>query len=261
MIRLGSVFMLTGATGTGALLVLRSIVAHRLGLEAVGHFSAAWAISMTHLGFVMTAMGVDYLPRLTAVQHSVSETNRTVNEQAEVALLLAVPILIATTALAPWILTTLYSAPFEAAASVLRWQMLGDVFKVAAWPLAFVLLARGASIKYALVELTWSGVLLALVLIGIRRLGLAVVGPAYLVAYVVYFGLVIAVTGHGAVGLTGRAWRLVGLGAAGVASVNGLRLLDDRIALAVGLVVALLAGVASARRLAEASRFVSWRHR
>ena len=47
-------------------------------------------------------MGTDYYPRLTATIHDPVATNRLVNEQTEVALLLAGPVLLAMLALAPW---------------------------------------------------------------------------------------------------------------------------------------------------------------
>ncbi len=84
---------------------------------------------MTYIGFVLGAMGTDYYPRLTAVIHDHTSVNRIVNEQTEVALLLATPVLLAMLGLAPWVITLLYSDQFGEAVETLRWQVLGDLFE------------------------------------------------------------------------------------------------------------------------------------
>ena len=63
----------------------------KLGATSLGEFQAAWAISMTYVGYVVTAMATDYFPRLAATVHDREAANRLINEQLEVALLGAGP--------------------------------------------------------------------------------------------------------------------------------------------------------------------------
>ena len=144
--RLGAAFMVAGLAVTVGQLVVRTIVQRELGAEALGHFQAAWMISMTYVGFVLGAMGTDYYPRLTATIRDHAATNQLVNEQTEVALLLAGPVLVVMLGLAPWVIELLYSSQFAEAANVLRWQVLGDILKVALglWALSFWRLAMAA---------------------------------------------------------------------------------------------------------------------
>ena len=142
--RLGAAFMVAGLAGSAGQLVVRSLVQRELGADALGQFQAAWAISMTYVGFVLGAMGTDYYPRLTAIIRDREAVNRLVNQQTEVALLLATPVLLAMLALSPWVMRLLYTAEFAEGAMVLRWQVLGDFLKIASWPLGFILLAAGA---------------------------------------------------------------------------------------------------------------------
>ena len=69
------------------------MIQQKLSAESLGYFQAAWAISMTYIGFVLSAMGTDYYPRLTQTIHDRIKVNRLVNEQTEVAILLAGPVL------------------------------------------------------------------------------------------------------------------------------------------------------------------------
>jgi PST family polysaccharide transporter len=190
MLTLGFAFMLSGLVTTLGHLAARILVQRDLGPEALGQFQAAWAIGMTYLGFVLSAMGTDYYPRLTAAIRDTATATRLVNEQTEVALLLCAPVLLAMLGLAPWVIHLLYSADFGPAVEILRWQLLGDILKVISWPLGFVLLATGAGKTFVLTESLGMGVFVLGVLIGLPLIGVTATGAAFLALYVAYLPLV-----------------------------------------------------------------------
>lgn len=183
MARLGFAFMVAGLAGTIGTLVVRSMVQRELGEPALGHFQAAWVISMQYIGFVLGAMGTDFYPRLTAVIGDRSAASTLVNEQTEVALLLSSPVVLAMAALAPWVIDLLYTPDFREAVAVLRWQLIGDVLKIASWPLGFVMLAAGAGRIFVVTQ--WSA---ALIFAGSSELltphfGLPATGVAFMLMY------------------------------------------------------------------------------
>lgn len=190
MLRLGIAFMLAGLAGTLGQLAVRTLVQRELGTDALGYFHAAFAISMTYLGFVLGAMGTDYYPRLTAAIHNHDSTNRLVNEQTEVAILLAGPVLLALLALAPWIIQLLYSAEFAPAVTILRWQILGDVLKIASWPLGFVILAAGDGRTFMLTESFAMAIFVGITWLGIPFLGIQATGISFFAMYLFLFPLV-----------------------------------------------------------------------
>ena len=120
------------------------MVIRQMGLDAAGLYQAAFALSSVYVGFVLGAMGADYYPRLTAVSADNKKVNRLVNEQTEVSLLLALPGILGTLTFATWVIHLLYSAQFEPAVDILRWQILGVLGRVVSWPVGFVLLAKGS---------------------------------------------------------------------------------------------------------------------
>jgi PST family polysaccharide transporter len=190
--RLGVAFMVAGLASVVGQLVVRMLVQRNLGSDALGQFQAAWAISSTYIGFVLGAMGTDFYPRLTAIVHDRAAVNQLVNEQTEVALVLATPVLLAMLALAPWVIRILYTAEFSDAAVVLRWHVLGDFLKIISWPLGFILLAAGAGRSFMLCEwigmgsfalLTWA----LLPLMGIQATGLAFIGLYAIFLPIVYW--------------------------------------------------------------------------
>jgi enterobacterial common antigen flippase len=144
---------------------------------------------MLYLSFVLGAMGTDYYPRLTAVAANPQAVNKTVNEQAEVAILLSAPVLVAMLTFSPQVIPLLYSGGFVDAISILRWQVMGDFFKLASWPMGFILVAQGRGRTYLLTETIGNLVYVVSVWIGLGRWGLDAAGIGYLICYTFYFFL------------------------------------------------------------------------
>jgi PST family polysaccharide transporter len=190
MAALGLAVMVSALATVAGQLIVRVIVQQQLGSDALGFFQAAWAISMTYLGFILVAMGTDYFPRLSAAMGSPEQAARLVNEQTEIGLLLCGPVLLAVLGLSPWVIAALYSPEFAPAVEVLRWQLLGDMLKVMSWPLGFVLLAAGAGKTFTLAETAAVAVFVAGTWAGLSVFGLAATGIAFLLMYAVYLPLV-----------------------------------------------------------------------
>jgi len=190
MLRLGVPFMGAALVSTLVQLWIRVEVSNTLGTESLGHFQAAWTISMQYIGFVLGAMAADYYPRLTGVINDHKAATRLVNEQTEIALLLSAPVFIAMIGLTPWVIHLLYSSAFLPAVYVLRWQILGDVLKVASWPLAFVILAAGAGKTFFLAEALPLLLMGGLVAGFTSSVGIQITGIAFLACYVTYLPLV-----------------------------------------------------------------------
>ncbi len=190
LLGLGVAVMAATVLSSLAQLATRALTTEAIDLNATGHFEAAWAISMTYIGFVLSAMGADYYPRLTAAVADRDRANRLVNEQAEVALVLAAPVLIGIVSFAPVVIHLLYSGEFAPAIEVLRLQVLGDVLKVAAWPMGFILLAHSANRAFFLTELLWNAVYVGAVWLLLPAIGLDATGAAFVIGYVFYTAMI-----------------------------------------------------------------------
>jgi len=190
LFRLGVAMLGAGLVGQLAQLWIRIDIAHVLGQQSLGQYQAAWTISMQYVTFVLAAMATDYYPRLTGVIHDREAATRLVNEQAEIALLLASPILILFMALTPWLVHLLYARSFGPSASILRWQILGDVLKVASWPLGFTIVAAGDGKTFFASE-TFSWIVCAgCIALLMPAFGLRMTGIAYFAMYALYLPLV-----------------------------------------------------------------------
>lgn len=253
MARLGFVFMWNGLIGSLVIYLTRALITQDISLVAVGIFGAAFALSGMLVNFVLGAMGADYYPRLTAVAPDRDAMNRLVNEQTEIGLLLAVPGLLATLSLSPWIIQIFYTGEFLPAVELLQWFILGCLGRVLSWPLGFVMLALGKGKWFFLTETSFNALHLALIWTGLMLLGLEGTAVAFFLLYIIYTAAVYAVGRH----LIGFSWSLAMrrllLMLLPVATVAFLavRLLPLWPATILGLIITIGASVFSLRGLVE----------
>lgn len=186
MAKLGLAFMLGGLATAATLLFVRGRISHQLGLDAAGHFAAAWGITMTYVGFLLGAMGADYYPRLTEVISDRMAAIRLMNDQAQLGLAIGGPVLLLLIGLAPWVITLLYSPEFGPAVALLQWQTVGNVFKLASWALSFSIVAAAYSKTYFFMELSFNIVFLGMVLTMLPVFGLQVTAYGFVAGYMAY---------------------------------------------------------------------------
>jgi O-antigen/teichoic acid export membrane protein len=189
MAKLGAAFMLGGLATAATLLLVRGRISQELGLDAAGHFAAAWGITMTYVGFLLGAMGADYYPRLAEVIHDKVAAVRLMNDQAQLGLAIGGPVLLLLIGLAPWIITLLYSDEFGPAVTLLQWQTVGNVFKIASWALGFSIVASARSKTFLLVQVNFNILFLLMFWPTLASFGIIAAGPAFSIAYILHFAL------------------------------------------------------------------------
>lgn len=183
LLRLGFIFMVSGVLTFGSAYAIRIIVLNENGIHAAGLYQAAWALGGLYAGFILQAMGTDFYPRLTAVANDDNECNRLINEQTQISILLAGPGLLATLTVAPLVLRIFYSPEFYAAADLLRWICLGMMLRIVAWPIGFIVLAKGAEKIFFWTEVAATIVHVGLAWLLVRNFGTVGAGIAFFGLY------------------------------------------------------------------------------
>ena len=178
-----------GGPYTASMLVgaLPVLVLHALGTNNVGFYRAAAAISINYLGFLISAMAQDYYPRVSAVSDQPVVLSRLINDQYRLVLLLGGPIILGMLALVPYLVPLIYSPQFAPTVALLEWQLIGDIFKFAAWTMSFVILARSGSLPYFCIELVGGTCLLLFSWLGMRWLGLEGLGLGFMLCSGIYY--------------------------------------------------------------------------
>ena len=147
-------------------------------------------------------MGSDFYPRLTASANDHAECNRLVNEQAQISLLLAGPGVLATLTFAPVVIAIFYNTRFAGAVEPLRWICLGMTLRVIAWPMGFIILAKGARGIFFWTEVACTVVHVGLALLLVPRFGLPGATMAFFGLYAWHSSLIYVIVRR----LTGFRW-------------------------------------------------------
>lgn len=186
MVRLGFAMMWNGFLGGLVTYATNVMITQQINLQAVGIYSAAFALSGIFVNFVLNAMAADYFPRLSEVANDEVAINRLVNEQTEIGLLLAAPGLMATLALAPIIINVFYAQEFLPAVNLLQWFILGCVGRLISWPLGFVILALNKGGIFIITETVGQLLNLIIIFIGLKFFGIEGAAIAFFASYIFY---------------------------------------------------------------------------
>ncbi len=194
MLFMGFIISLSSLINLGVSYIVRIYISYSGGVEQVGLYSAGFAIITTYVGLVFTAMGTDYYPRLSAVANSNELSKQTINEQAEIALLVLAPILMVFLVFIQWMIIILYSDKFIAVDTMIHWAALGMLFKAASWAISFILLAKGVSKLFFWNELIANAYILGLNILGYHFMGLTGLGISFMLGYLLYLVQVLVLT-------------------------------------------------------------------
>lgn len=189
LLRFGAPFTASMMVGAGVTLALPVLVLHLLDTESVGYYRAAATVSVTYLGFVTASLAQDYYPRVSAVADQGKVLCELINDQHRLLMLLGGPIVLVMLALVPYLVPLIYSSQFEPTVALLEWQLVGDIFKLAAWTLAFVILARSGSLTFFFIELVGGASMLLFSWLGVRWAGLEGIGMGFVACAALYYSL------------------------------------------------------------------------
>ena len=163
------------------------------GLKEVGLFAAGWSMTNQYTNIVFSAMGADYLPRLSAIKDDDEKLSEAANQQSEIALLIIGPAMVLFLTALPIAIYILFSSEFLPIIKFVQWMLLGMAFKTVSWALSYLVLGKGDSKTFIFTEVGIKFVSIPAYLLGYYYIGLEGVGIAFCVVYVSYLALMYAV--------------------------------------------------------------------
>lgn len=190
LVRFGVPYTGSMLVGTGIQLILPALILLELNLESVGYYRAALTLAGTTLALVTTAMGQDYYPRLSAASENPQELTNIVNQQQYLMFVLMSPLILWLLFLSPFIIPIVFSSKFTPSSEILNWFLVGDIFRLLSWSLAYVILARSRSSVYFFIEFFGGMTALLTSLLAMRFFGVQGLGISYLATYILYYLLV-----------------------------------------------------------------------
>jgi O-antigen/teichoic acid export membrane protein len=167
--------------------VIKTYIIRTSGVETVGLYQAGWALNVTYLGMVFTAMATDFYPRLSINASDNALVKQKVNQQAEIALLIIGPLIAMMFVALPLLIKVLYSTKFISIIEMTRLLLIGSLLKSGSWAISFIFLAKGNGKLYLFNELGVRFFTLPIYLILFHFFGLKGIGWAFIIDQSIYF--------------------------------------------------------------------------
>jgi O-antigen/teichoic acid export membrane protein len=186
MLTMGFMISMSSMISLGASYIVRIYISNSGGIDQAGLYTAGFTIINSYVGLIFTAMGTDYYPRLSAVATNNELCKKTINQQAEIALLIMGPIVMVFLVFIHWVVIVLYSNEFVSINEMLHWAALGLYFKAVSVSIGFILLAKGVSKLFFWNELLSNFNILVLNLLGYHFMGLTGLGISFSIGYLFY---------------------------------------------------------------------------
>jgi polysaccharide transporter, PST family len=164
---------------------IRDYIGTNIGWDEAGYWQAIWRISETYLMLITATLGIYYLPKLSSI-HDKAEIKRELIYGYKIIIPTVIIIAFAIYIFRDHIIQILFTDKFSPMAELFLYQLIGDVVKIAAWLLSYIMVAK-AMIKIAVISevlFIWS--FAGFVVLFVNMYGLIGVTIAFLVNYCAY---------------------------------------------------------------------------
>lgn len=195
MAKLGIAMMVSTLIGSVVNYLINSYIGKFGSIAEVGLYGAGVSITNQYVGVIFTAMAVDYFPRLSAVCDDEKKIDEVVNQQAEIVVLIILPLLIIMILSAPLLIKILLSKQFLDITTFIYWVSFGLLFKAASFAMGYISFAKGDKKTFFLFEgVTGSVLILTCNIAGYTIGGLNGLAISVLISYIIYFFAVLVLT-------------------------------------------------------------------
>ncbi len=196
LLRLGIAFTGAGVIAAGAEMLIRAYISNVGGLSEVGFYAAGFTLTVSYARLIFVALDADYFPRLSAMAGQRERSNRLVNKQIDVLVLLMAPFLICFALLLPVVVRLLYSSEFLCVIRMVLFSLFYMYFKAIYTPIAYYSLAKGDSAIFFVMETAYSIALALLVTLGYHIGGLNGAGLGLVIANFIDLVAIYSVYSH-----------------------------------------------------------------
>jgi PST family polysaccharide transporter len=165
-----------------AQILVRNAIMGAQGLEQTGYLQAVWRLSDMYVGVLITALGLYFMAHFSALSgewERGASLRRTVGQMVAITSMAAITIYL----LRDLIIRIVLSPKFMPMADLLPYHLLGDVFKMSAYPMQMALVVRRRSRTYMAVSAGAPAAFVVLTHVMLSSQGLQAAPIAYAVSY------------------------------------------------------------------------------
>ncbi|MCC4611628.1 O-antigen translocase [Xanthomonas campestris pv. esculenti] len=166
-------------------MLVRDHLVAQFGWQQVGYWQAVSRVSDAYLLFFTTAINVYYLPKLASL-HERAALGRELRAAYRYVMPAVIVMALGVYVCRDWVTRVLFDQGFSPARALYAPQLLGDVVKIAAFVLSYVMLAKAMTRMFVLSECVFAASYLGLVYLFTAHFGLVGAMYAFVANYVLY---------------------------------------------------------------------------
>ena len=172
---------------------IRQDITNQLSVDQAGYWQGMWYISTIFTTVVTTSLTVYYLPKIASLSKASDIRMELINGYR-----IIMPIIIVASIvifLARYsVINLLFTPEFAPVQELFKWQLVGDVIKIAAWLMSYLMLAKAMTVEFISTEIVFSASFVCLCIYFTSQFGLVGLSYAYAINYALYFCAVVVVT-------------------------------------------------------------------
>lgn len=180
--------MVTAAAVPVSQIAIRGYIQQAYGVNYAGYWDAINKISTIYLTLATTTLSLYYLPRISEIQDK-HELRKEIWSCFKVVVPLTAFASCAIFIFRHQIVSLLFTPDFMPMTSLMAWQALGDVVKIASWLFAYVVIGKARSGLFIGTEILFSGSLYVLTKVCSQAIGVDGLSAAYAINYILYFAV------------------------------------------------------------------------
>ncbi|WP_183560813.1 O-antigen translocase [Mucilaginibacter sp. SP1R1] len=184
--------IVTALTVPVSQIILRNLVITQLGVNSAGYWQGMMRVSDGYLLLVTTSLSTYYLPKLSSLNND-EDMRKEIFQGYKIILPVVFVSCMLIYLLRFVIIHILYTKEFEAMSGLFIYQLIGDFFKMSAWILGYLMLAKAMTKAYIITEIVFSvsNVLLGYLCIHLFQLnGITI---AFAINYFIYLIIMIVI--------------------------------------------------------------------
>jgi PST family polysaccharide transporter len=171
-------------------ILLRNILIHNLGINFAGYWQGILRISDGYLLIITTSLSTYYLPKLSSLKEDYDirwEIYNTLKVVGPAVLFGCIVIY----AFRYFIIKVLYTSDFLKMEPLFFWQLMGDFFKMIAWVIGYLMIAKAMTRIYIITDIGFSIAYVSLGYILVKVMGLQGITIAFAITYFIYLLLMV----------------------------------------------------------------------
>ncbi|MGJ0321441.1 O-antigen translocase [Aliarcobacter cryaerophilus] len=171
-------------------LIIRNHIGENLGWDSAGYWQGIWYISSMYLMVVTTSLSVYYLPRLSEIQDKI-ELKKEIFNGYKIIIPIVVFMSLVIFLLKEYVILIAFSKEFMPMMELFKWQLIGDIIKIASWLLAYLMLAKAMTKIFIYTEIVFSTLFVLLSILFVNNFGLIGITYAFSLNYFLYLIMMI----------------------------------------------------------------------